>query len=147
MIEAQGYTGAVKEIQIFDTILTTPDNKTVLIPNGPLATCTSITYATQHTGRVNWAIGIAYGDDPDKAYEVINKLIAADDKILKDPEPFVALSALADRAVNIVVRAWVYARDYWSGFFKINVGLSCSFGKESLSISFPLIDVHVRKAD
>jgi small conductance mechanosensitive channel len=145
VIDAQGYTGAVKEIQIFVTILTTADNKTVLIPNGPLATCALINYSTQPTRRVDWTIGIAYGDDLDKAYEVINKLIAADNRILKDPEPFVALSALADSSVNIVVRAWVNAPDYWSVFFKMNEEVYRTFGKEGLSIPFPQMDVHVRK--
>jgi small conductance mechanosensitive channel len=145
VIDAQGYTGAVKEIQIFVTILTTADNKTVLIPNGPLATCALINYSTQPTRRVDWTIGIAYGDDLDRAYEVINKLIAADNRILKDPEPFLALSALADSSVNIVVRAWVNAPDYWSVFFKMNEEVYRTFGKEGLSIPFPQMDVHVRK--
>jgi small conductance mechanosensitive channel len=147
VIDAQGYTGAVKEIQIFVTILTTADNKTVLIPNGPLATCALINYSTQPTRRVDWTIGIAYGDDLDRAYEVINKLIAADNRILKDPEPFVALSALADSSVNIVVRAWVNAPDYWSVFFKMNEEVYRTFGKEGLSIPFPQMDVHVHKSD
>lgn len=147
VIEAQGYTGSVKEIQIFVTILTTPDNKTVLIPNGPLATSALINYSTQPTRRVDWTIGIAYGDDIDKAYAAINKLIAADDRILKDPEPFVAVSALADSSVNIVVRAWVNAPDYWGVFFKMNEDVYRTFGSEGLSIPFPQMDVHVHKAD
>ncbi|MFT4886455.1 MAG: small conductance mechanosensitive channel [Pseudohongiellaceae bacterium] len=147
VIEAQGYVGSVKEIQIFVTILTTPDNKTVLIPNGPLATSALINYSTQPTRRVDWTISIAYGDDIDKAYEVINKLIAADDRILKDPEPFVALSALADSSVNIAVRAWVNAPDYWGVFFKMNEEVYRSFGNEGLSIPFPQMDVHMHKAD
>jgi small conductance mechanosensitive channel len=146
VIEAQGYVGSVKEIQIFVTILTTPDNKTVLIPNGPLATSALINYSTQPTRRVDWTISIAYGDDIDKAYEVINKLIAADDRILKDPEPFVALSALADSSVNIAVRAWVNAPDYWGVFFKMNEEVYRSFGNEGLSIPFPQMDVHMRKS-
>jgi len=147
VIEAQGYIGSVKEIQIFVTILTTPDNKTVLIPNGPLATSALINYSTQSTRRVDWTIGIAYGDDIDKAYAVINKLIAADDRILKDPEPFVALSALADSSVNIVVRAWVNAPDYWGVFFKMNEEVYRTFGNEGLSIPFPQVDVHIHKSD
>ena len=143
--DAKGHAGVVKEIQIFFTILTTADNKTVLIPNGPLATCALINYSTQPTRRVDWTIGIAYGDDLDRAYEVINKLIAADNRILKDPEPFVALSALADSSVNIVVRAWVNAPDYWSVFFKMNEEVYRTFGKEGLLIPYPQMDVHVRK--
>jgi len=145
VIEAQGYTGAVKEIQIFVTILTTPDNKTVLIPNGPLATGSMINYSTQETRRVDWEFGISYGDDVNKAYEVLNKLIAADERILKDPAPFMALKTLADSSVNIVVRVWVNAPDYWGVFFKMNEDVYKTFGDAGLSFPFPQMDVHVSK--
>lgn len=145
VIEAQGYVGAVKEIQIFITVLTTPDNKTVLIPNGPLATGSMINYSTQSTRRVDWTFGIAYGDDIDKAYSVLRNLIAADDRILKDPEPFMALHALADSSVNIVVRVWVNSPDYWAVFFRMNEQVYKTFPKEGLSIPFPQMDVHVHK--
>lgn len=147
VIEAQGYIGSVKEIQIFVTILTTPDNKTVLIPNGPLATGSLINFSTQPTRRVDWTFGIGYGDDIDKAYEVINKLIAADEKILKNPEPFMALSELADSSVNIVVRVWVNSADYWDVFFRMNEQVYRTFGNEGLSIPFPQMDVHVQKPE
>lgn len=147
VIEAQGYIGSVKEIQIFVTILTTPDNKTVLIPNGPLATGSMINFSTQPQRRVDWTFGIAYGDDIDKAYEAINKLIAADEKILKDPAPFVALSGLADSSVNIVVRCWVNAPDYWDVYFRMNEQVYRTFGDAGLSIPFPQMDVHVHKSD
>jgi len=144
-VEAQGYTGSVKEIQIFVTILTTTDNKTVLIPNGPLATSSMINYSTQATRRVDWEFGISYGDDIDKAYEVLNKLIAADERILKDPEPFMALKALADSSVNIVVRVWVNASDYSGVLFKMNEEVYKTFGDAGLSFPFPQMDVHVSK--
>lgn len=147
VIEAEGYTGAVKEIQIFITILTTPDNKTVLIPNGPLATNAMINYSTQPTRRVDWTFGIGYGDDVDKAYAVLNKMIAADARILKDPEPFMAVSELADSSVNIVVRCWVNAPDYWGVFFKMNEDVYKTFDKEGLSIPYPQSDVHLHKVD
>ncbi len=145
VIEAQGYTGSVKEIQIFVTKLTTPDNKTVLIPNGPLATGSMINYSTQATRRVDWVFGIAYGDDIDKAYQVLNRLIAADDRILKDPEHFIALTGLAESSVNIVVRAWVNAADYWGVFFKLNEDVYKTFGDEGLSFPFPQMDVHLQQ--
>lgn len=147
VIEAQGYIGSVKEIQIFVTILTTPDNKTVLIPNGPLATGSMINFSTQPTRRVDWEFGISYGEDVDKAYEALNKLIAADDRILKDPEPFMALKALADSSVNIVVRVWVKAPDYWGVFFKMNEDVYKTFGDAGLSFPFPQMDVHLSKED
>lgn len=145
VIEAQGYTGSVKEIQIFITILTTPDNKTVLIPNGPLATGSMINYSTQATRRVDWVFGISYGDDLDKAYSVLKRLIEADERILQDPEPFMALHALADSSVNIVVRVWVNSPHYWPVFFKMNEEVYRSFANEGLSIPFPQMDVHLQK--
>lgn len=145
VIEAQGYVGSVKEIQIFVTILTTPDNKTVLIPNGPLATGSLINYTTQATRRVDWTFGIAYGDDIDKAYAVLTRLIEADDRIHKEPAPFMALHALADSSVNIVVRVWVNSPDYWPVFFRMNEQVYKTFPKEGLSIPFPQMDVHVHK--
>lgn len=144
-IEAQGYSGTVKEIQIFITILTTPDNKTVMIPNGPLATGSLINYSAQATRRVDWTFGIAYGDDLDKAYEVLKKFIAEDERILKEPEPFMALHTLADSSVNIVVRVWVNASDYWGVYFDMNERVYRNFEKEGLSIPFPQMDVHVHK--
>lgn len=147
VVEAQGYTGAVKEIQIFITVLTTPDNKTVLIPNGPMATSAMINYSTQPTRRVDWTFGIGYGDDVDKAYEVLDGMIAADDRILKDPAPFMAVSELADSSVNIVVRCWVNAPDYWGVFFKMNEDVYKTFDKEGLSIPYPQSDVHLHKVD
>ncbi|MBC53168.1 MAG: mechanosensitive ion channel protein MscS [Gammaproteobacteria bacterium] len=145
-IEAQGYMGSVKEIQIFVTILTTPDNKTIILPNGPLATGSLTNFSAQATRRVDWTFGIAYGDDVDKAYAVLGALIAGDERILKDPEPFMAVSALADSAVNIVVRVWVNAADYWPVHFRMNEMVYKTFDKEGLSIPFPQRDVHLYQA-
>jgi small conductance mechanosensitive channel len=145
-IEAQGYTGAVKEIQIFTTVLTTSDNKTVLIPNGPLANGAMINYSTQPTRRVDWTFGIRYGDDLDKAFTVLNGLIAADERILQDPEPFMALAELADSSVNIVVRVWVAAADYSGVYFKMNEEVYRSFENQGLSIPYPQMDVHVQQS-
>lgn len=143
VIDAQGYVGSVKEIQIFVTIMTTPDNKTIIIPNGPLSTSSLTNFSTQATRRVDWTFGIGYGDDLDKAYEVLDRLIAADDRILKDPEPFRALTELADSSVNIVVRCWVNAADFWPVYFNMNEQVYKTFDKEGLSIPFPQTDVHL----
>ncbi len=144
-IEAQGYAGVVKEIQIFITVLTTGDNKTVLIPNGPLATSSLINYSTQERRRVDWTFGISYGDDVDKAYEVLKRLIAEDERILGDPEPFMALHTLADSSVNIVVRVWVNSGDYWPVHFSMNEKVYKTFPNEGLSFPFPQMDVHLTK--
>ena len=108
-IEAQGYTGTVSEIQIFNTILKTVDNRTIIIPNGGLASASMINYSTEPIRRVDWTIGIAYGDDSNKAQEVIKKLCEEDSRILKDPAVYVAVAELADSSVNFTARAWVKA--------------------------------------
>lgn len=143
-IEAQGYSGSVSEIRIFSTILKTPDNKTIIIPNGGLATGSMINFSTEEQRRVDWTFGIAYGDDVDKAREVLRKLIASDKRILTDPESFIAVSALADSAVHLVVRVWVSTDDYWNVFFEMNENVYKTFGNEGLHIPFPQMDVHVR---
>ncbi|MEX0618038.1 MAG: mechanosensitive ion channel domain-containing protein [Pseudohongiellaceae bacterium] len=142
-IEAQGFAGMVNEIQIFDTILTTPDNKTVIIPNGPLATDALVNYSTQPTRRVEWTFGIAYGDDVDKAYAVLDRLITADARILNEPVPFRAVSALADSSVDIVVRVWVNSADFWQVFVDMNEQVYKTFVTEGLTIPFPQRDVHL----
>lgn len=146
-IDAQGYQGIVDEIQIFNTILKTPDNKTIIIPNGGLSTSAMVNYSTEPTRRVDWTFGVAYGDDADKARSVIEKLCAEDSRIMKDPELFIGLSALADSSVNFAVRAWVKTEDYWDVFFQLNEKVYKTFDKEGLSIPFPQMDVHVHKND
>jgi len=142
-IEAQGHMGTVKEIQIFVTVLTTPDNKTIIIPNGPLATSTLTNFSTQATRRIDWTFGIAYGDDLDKAYDVLRRLLSEDERILEDPEPFMAVIELGDSSVDIRVRAWVNAADFWPVFFRMNEQVYRTFDKEGLTIPFPQRDVHV----
>jgi small conductance mechanosensitive channel len=145
VVDAQGYIGSVKEIQIFNTFMKTPDNKTIIIPNGGLSTGSMINYSTELTKRVDWTVGIGYGDDIDKAKEVILGLLKKDDRILDDPAPFTAVSELADSSVNLTVRAWANATDYWGIFFGFNERVYKAFGKEGLNIPFPQMDVHVHK--
>ncbi len=143
LIEAQGYTGVVDEIQMFITVLKTPDNKTIIIPNGPISNGSLVNYSTEELRRVDFTIGIGYGDDVDKAREVINGMINADQRILKDPEPFIGVSELADSSVNFAVRTWVKAEDYWGVFFDMNENVYKTFDKEGLNIPYPQMDVHV----
>lgn len=119
-IEAQGYMGTVAEIQIFNTLLTSVDNKVIIIPNGGLATGSLTNFSKKDTRRVEWTFGIGYGDSYDKAEKVIQRLIDADSRILRDPEPFLALSKLNNSSVDIVVRCWVNAENYWPVFFEMN---------------------------
>lgn len=145
VIEAQGYIGSVSEIQIFNTIMKTPDNKTIIVPNGGISTGSMINYSTEATRRVDWTIGIGYGDDVDKAKQVIKTMADNDARILKDPEVFIAVSALADSSVNFAVRAWVKSEDYWGVFFDMNENVYKTFAKEGLNIPYPQMDVHVHK--
>ncbi|MEG3753247.1 mechanosensitive ion channel family protein [Psychromonas arctica] len=144
-IDAQGHAGTVREIQIFNTILKTGDNKTIILPNGGLSTGSMTNFSTEEKRRVDWTIGIAYGDDIDKARAVIKQMCDADTRILKDPEVVIVVSALADSSVNFTVRAWVQAPDYWGVFFDMNENVYKTFANEGLSIPFPQMDVHVHK--
>ena len=145
VVEAQGYTGKIKEIQIFNTIMLTPDNKTIIIPNGGMATGSMTNYSTEPQRRVDMTFGIGYGDNAAKAKEVLKGLIVADERILKDPEPFIALSELGDSSVNFVVRAWVESTDYWGVYFDMQEKVYNTFAKEGLNIPFPQMDVHVHQ--
>lgn len=142
-IEAQGQTGTVKEIQLFNTVLNTPDNKTIMIPNGGTSTGIINNYSRETTRRVDWTFGIAYGDDYDRAKALIGRLLEEDERVMKEPTYFIALSALANSSVNIVVRAWVSTMDYWDVFFDMNEKVYKTFGQEGLSIPFPQMDVHL----
>jgi small conductance mechanosensitive channel len=144
-IDAQGHMGSVKEIQIFNTILKTPDNKTIIIPNGGLSNSSMTNFSTEPQRRVDFVFGIAYGDDVDKARKVLSKLINDDDRILKDPEPFIVVSELADSSVNLVVRVWADAANYWGIYFDLHEKVYKTFSKEGLNIPFPQMDVHVQK--
>ena len=142
-IEAQGQSGTVREIQIFNTILATPDNKIIIIPNGALSTGLMKNYSKEATRRVDWEFGIAYGDDYTKAKAVIARLLDADGRVLKDPAYFIALTSLGESSVNIVVRAWVNAGDYWGVYFDMNEKVYKTFAEENLNIPFPQLDVHL----
>ena len=145
-IDAQGHAGIVSEIQIFNTILKTPDNKTIIIPNGGLSTGSMTNFSTETKRRVDFTFGIAYGDDVDKAKEVLLKLIKADKRIISEPaEPFIAVSELADSSVNLVVRVWAEAADYWGIYFDLHESVYKTFDKEGLNIPFPQMDVHLQK--
>ena len=144
-IEAQGQSGTVREIQIFNTILATPDNKIIIIPNGGLSTGLMKNYSREATRRVDWEFGIAYGDDYTKAKAVIARLLDADGRVLKDPAYFIALTSLGESSVNIVVCAWVNAGDYWGVYFDMNEKVYKTFAEENLNIPFPQLDVHLHK--
>lgn len=119
-IECQGAAGTVREIQIFHTILTTSDNKVVYIPNGALSSGTVVNFNREETRRVEWIIGVEYGEDFDRVESAVRSVIEADNRILATPEPFIALHALDASSVNVVIRVWVKNADYWGVYFDMN---------------------------
>lgn len=141
-IEGQGESGTVREIQIFHTILTTPDNKVVYIPNGALSGGAITNYSREPLRRVDWTFGVDYGEDYQKVKGVITSIIARDARILQEPAPFVALHALADSSVNVVVRVWVASADYWDVYFDINQAVYETFNREGIDFPFPQLTVH-----
>lgn len=144
-IDAQSYTGTVSEIQIFNTVLKTPDNKTVIIPNGPLSTGAMVNFSTEPTRRVDMSFGIGYTDDIDKAKEILMRLLKEDDRVLSDPEPTVTVAQLADSSVNFNVRPWAKAGDYWGLYWDMQERVKKTFDAEGVSIPFPQMDVHLDK--
>ncbi len=143
-IEAEGKMGVIKEIQIFNTIMTTVDNKRIIIPNGGLSNSTMTNFSAEEFRRVDFTFGIGYGDDIDKAKKVMFDEIAKFPQVLNAPaEPFIGLSELADSSVNFAVRVWVKGADYWDVFFGLNESVKKAFDANNISIPFPQTDVHI----
>ena len=145
VIEAQGFLGKVDQIQIFHTIMKTPDNKTVILPNGALSNGNLVNFSTEAERRVDLVFGIGYGDSIPKARKVIAAVIKENKKILKDPEPKIVVKELGDSSVNFAVRVWTKAADYWDVFFYLQENVKINFDKNRISIPFPQRDVHVYK--
>ncbi len=142
-IEGAGTAGVVEEMQIFTTMLATPDNKTVIIPNAKLSANNIVNYSTKGTRRADMVFGIGYEDDIDKARDVIADILANDERVMQDPPVQIAVSELADSSVNFVVRAWVKSGDYWGVVFNATENVKKKFDAEGISIPFPQRDVHV----
>ncbi len=144
VIEAGGFIGSVSEIQIFNTILKTWDNKTIIVPNAQLSNNSITNYSTEGTRKVEWVFGIGYGDDIDKAKSIIEKTVFSDDRVMDEPGSyFINLSELGDSSVNFKVRALVNSDDYWQVLFDMNERVKKAFDKEGISIPFPQRDVHL----
>lgn len=143
-IEAQGYAGTVESIQITATRILTTDNKMVILPNGALSNGTINNYSATGVRRCEWKVGISYGDDLQRARQVIVALLDAHPAVLRQPvAPFVALDALADSSVNLVVRAWVKSEDYWTLFYDIHEQIYAELPRNGLHFPFPQLDVHL----
>lgn len=145
-IEAQGVSGTVKEIQIFNTLVHTGDNKVILLPNGPVSTGIINNYSREPKRRLDFTFSIAYGDDYEKAREVLLRLIKEDSRVLDNPAaPFVALSALGASSIDITVRVWCKQEDYWGIKFDLNKKVYEIFPKEGLNFPYQTLTLHVEK--
>lgn len=142
-VEAAGIAGSVLQVQILTTILKTPDNKEIIVPNGQIMSGIITNYSANDTRRVDMVVGVSYDDDLDNVRKTIQEIVDADERILKDPECTIAVSELADSSVNFVVRPWVKTGDYWGVKFDLTEALKKRFDKEGISIPFPQRDVHV----
>jgi small conductance mechanosensitive channel len=142
-IEAStGASGTVTDIQIFHTVLTTPDNKIIFAPNGAMSSAVVTNYSRKETRRLDFTFGVEYGTDFNQAKAIILEIISKDSRILQDPAPFVELGALADSSVNITVRVWVNASDYWAVNFDMNKNVYATFNEKGISFPFPQLTVH-----
>lgn len=145
VVEAQGITGTVKSIQIFNTVMNTPDNKRVIVPNGAISNGIITNYSAEPTRRVDFVFGIGYDDDIGKAKDTLTRVLSEDSRIHADPAPTVVVGALADSSVNFTVRVWVDAADYWGVFFDTTEKVKLVFDEEGISIPFPQRDVHLHQ--
>ncbi|MFT6433513.1 MAG: small conductance mechanosensitive channel [Candidatus Azotimanducaceae bacterium] len=144
-IESCGHAGVVRQIAIFNTIMTTGDNKTIILPNGAVSNGAITNYSTQKTRRVDIVFGVGYDDDLRKAKDILTGLIEADTRILKDPAPMIVVSALGDSAVDITTRSWVAAADYWGVYFDLMENAKLALDEAGISIPYPQTDVHLHK--
>ena len=146
-VEVAGTSGSVDNISIFTTTLTTPDNKEVIVPNGAVLGNNITNYSARPTRRVDMVFGIGYDDDIKKAKELLEQIIAADERVLADPAPVVALGELADSSVNFLVRPWVNAADYWGVLWDTTETVKLKFDEAGISIPYPQMDVHLDKSE
>ncbi len=141
-IEAQNVAGTVASIQIMHTLITTIDNQVVYVPNGAMSSGVITNYSRMGTRRVEWIVGVSYGEDFDKVRSVAHKLIRGDGRILQEPAPVVALHALDSSSVNVTIRAWVANADYWGVYFDMNKNIYEEFNRQGIDFPFPQVTVH-----
>jgi small conductance mechanosensitive channel len=146
-IDAGGVVGTVEKIQIFNTVMRTGDNREMIVPNGAIFGGTITNFSAKETRRVDMVFGIGYDDDIRKAKEVIKNILEADDRVLKDPEPLIAVGELADSSVNFNVRPWCKSGDYWNVYFDTHETVKLEFDKQNISIPYPQMDVHHNKPE
>jgi small conductance mechanosensitive channel len=144
-VDAGGSMGTVEEVAIFNTILNSPDNRKIIIPNSAIISGTITNFSAKATRRVDLVFGIGYEDDLKRAKQILEQLLQADDRILKEPPPAVAVSELADSSVNFVVRPWVKSADYWDVYCDLTEKVKLTFDAEGISIPYPQQDVHMHQ--
>lgn len=142
---AQNVSGTVREIQIFHTILTTPENKVIYVPNGSLSSNAIVNYSKQEKRRVDLVFGVEYGEDFSRVKAVLERIFEADSRILKTPEPFIGLGALSASSVDIKIRVWTSTDDYWNVYFDLNRIVYETFNREGIGFPFPQLTVHQAK--
>ena len=142
-IEGAGVAGSVEKVQIFTTQLKTPDNKTIIIPNAKIMGDNITNYSAKDTRRVDMVIGVGYGDDLKKVREILEDILAKDDRILEDPAPTIGVLELGDNSVNFAVRPWVKRDDYWGTYFDVTETVKRRFDEKGISIPYPQRDVHL----
>lgn len=143
-IEAAGTAGIVEEISIFNTTLRTGDNRQIVVPNSGIYSGNITNYSARDTRRIDMVFGIGYDSDLRKAKSLINDILAADERILPDPEPLVAVAALADSSVNLNVRPWVKSSDYWPVLYDLNERIKLAFDDNDIVIPYPQMDIHLQ---
>ncbi len=144
-VEAQGQAGTIKEISLFNTVISTVDNKIIYVPNSTISNGIINNYSQSATRRVDWNITISYGDDVEVARRVLMQMMSEDKRVKQDPAPVVFLTSLGESAVNISARAWVDNADYWGVFFDLNERIYKEFPNHGLHFPFPQLSVHVEK--
>jgi small conductance mechanosensitive channel len=143
LVELDGHLGVVKEIQMFCTIITTLDNKTVILPNGPIANGTIINLSREAIKRIDLTFGIGYSDNIEEAKKALQRVIDADSRVLEEPGSTIAVSSLGDSSVNLVFRVWVKTEEYWAVYFSMMEQVKLELDRNKISIPFPQRDVHL----
>ncbi|WP_407331362.1 small-conductance mechanosensitive channel MscS [Enterovibrio sp. 27052020O] len=146
-VEIGGVAGSVDSIQIFSTVLKTPDNKMIVVPNGGVISSPITNYSRHDTRRIDFVIGVSYKADLKQTKDVLTRILAAEPRLLAEPQPTIGVVALADSSVNFVVRPWVRTADYWAVYFDLLQAIKEGLDEEGIEIPFPQMDVHVQKSE
>jgi len=144
-VQISGVSGSVEKISMFNTLLRTPDNRSIIVPNSKIISDNIINYSSKDTRRIDLTVGIGYENDIKIAKETLENILSEDKRILKDPVPLVAVSELGESSVNFAVRPWVKAQDYWDVYFDLLEMIKTTFDEKGISIPYPQMDVHLKR--